>query len=558
MKKSLLGVASLIQIVLQIFCSQQTSVSSQGGGGSEVEIVGQVVFPGNVPAPFTQVKLIPENYNPALMGNVADSLIDTSDATGQYTFKNIQPGRYNIQALQLENRTRMLVFGIEVTSDDDTIFVPSDSLLTPGSVKLIPGIETAKGYVIIPGTDIARLIDGKESEILLDSVPAGKIPEIRFVTGSDSTAITKKDVLVKPSDTTIISNFSWNNKRSIYLNTTVSGAGVYSEVYDFPVLIRLTENNFDFSQAAENGEDIRFTSCNGTPLPHEIEKWDVAAGYAAVWVKIDTIYGNDSTQSIIMYWGNPDAQDYSNSKLVFDTASGFQGVWHLGDEQNDFIRDATFNRYDGSSPDTAQPLIGKGVIGNCRTFNGISDFITMNNTAESKINFPQDGYYSLSAWVSLDTIGIKSRCVLSKGYEQYYLRSSIFSADVIITTPLWEFVEFDGDEKVWEVTNIPVTEKQWAYLVGVRKGTQQYLYCNGEMVDSTIDMWFNESAVRKSSNDLNIGRFAEPIQIPFDQGFGYFKGSIDEVRIISTDVSPEWIRLSYMNQKSEDKLVVFK
>lgn len=557
MKNSPLGIAFLTFMLLMVFCSQQLSVNSQGGGGSEVEVVGQVVFPGNVPAPFTQVKLIPENYNPALMGDVADSLIDTSDATGKYTFNNVQPGFYNIQAVQLENRTRMLVFGVEITGD--TTFVPYDSLLEPGSLKLIPGMETAEGYVAIPGTDIARLVDGKESEILLDSVPAGKIPEIRFVTGKDSSVIKKQNVQVKSSDTTIITNFSWSNKRSVYLNTTGSGAAVFSDVYDFPVLIRLTENNFDFSQAADKGKDIRFTTRNGTPLQHEIEQWDGASRYAAIWVRIDTVYGNDSTQSIFMYWGNPDAQDYSNSKLVFDTASGFQGVWHLGDGQSDLIHDATLNGYDGSSPDTALPLIGEGAIGSCRIFNGISDFITMNNTAESKINFPQDGHYSISAWVSLDTIDTKSRCIVSKGYKQYYLRSSSFLLeDITNTTPLWEFVEFNGEEKVWEVTNSPVTEKQWVHLVGIRKGTQQYLYCNGALVDSTIDRWFNESAVRKSSNDLNIGRFAEEIKIPIDQGFGYFKGSIDEVRIISTAVSPEWIRLCYMNQKSEDKLVVFK
>ena len=556
MKNSPPGIVSLVLLMLMFFCSQQVSVNSQGGGGSEVEVVGQVVFPGNVPAPYTQVKLIPVNHNPAVKGDVADSLIDTSDANGQYTFKNIQPGIYNVQAVQLENRTRMLVFGVEVTGE--TTFVSIDSLQKPGSIKLIPGIETEEGYVTIPGTDIAKQFDVKESEILIDSVPAGKIPEIRYVTGRDSAVITKQNVLVKSSDTTIITNFTWDNKRSIYLNTTVSGAGVDSDVYDFPVLVRLTESNFDFSQAAENGKDIRFTSRNGTPLLHEIEKWDGASRHAAIWVRIDTVYGNDSTQSILMYWGNPDAQDYSNSKLVFDTASGFQGVWHLGDGPNDLIRDATYNGYEGSSPDTSTPSISEGAIGYCRTFNGTSDFITMNNTSESKINFPQDGYYSVSAWVSLDAIDIKSRCIVSKGYEQYYLRSSSFSVDIMTTSPLWEFVEFDGEEKVWEVTNSPVTEKQWVHLVGVRKGTQQYLYCNGALVDSTIDKWPNEIADRKSSNDLSIGRFAEVIQIPFDQGFGYFKGSIDEVRIISTAVSPQWIRLCYMNQKSEDKLVVFK
>jgi hypothetical protein len=38
----------------------------------------------------------------------------------------------------------------------------------------------------------------------------------------------------------------------------------------------------------------------------------------------------------------------------------------------------------------------------------------------------------------------------------------------------------------------------------------------------------------------------------------YFKGMLDEVRISSGACSADWIRLCYMNQKSDDALVVFK
>jgi hypothetical protein len=38
----------------------------------------------------------------------------------------------------------------------------------------------------------------------------------------------------------------------------------------------------------------------------------------------------------------------------------------------------------------------------------------------------------------------------------------------------------------------------------------------------------------------------------------FFIGCIDEVRVTSTAQSPDWIKLCYMNQKSDDLLVLFQ
>jgi hypothetical protein len=65
----------------------------------------------------------------------------------------------------------------------------------------------------------------------------------------------------------------------------------------------------------------------------------------------------------------------------------------------------------------------------------------MPNTANSKLDFSQDGYYTVSAWVYLDTLDGVSHCIVSKGYEQYYLRSTYISTNVLNIKPMWEFVE---------------------------------------------------------------------------------------------------------------------
>ncbi|HEX2956321.1 MAG TPA: hypothetical protein VHO70_05800, partial [Chitinispirillaceae bacterium] len=106
-------------------------------------------------------------------------------------------------------------------------------------------------------------------------------------------------------------------------------------------------------------------------------------------VNVDTIYGNNSTQSITMSWGNAENNGLSGSSVVFDTAAGFQGVWHLGETDGGLFNDATINKYHGTSADSSLPSTGEGVIGKCAIFDGKTDFITMPNTADSKLNFPE-------------------------------------------------------------------------------------------------------------------------------------------------------------------------
>jgi hypothetical protein len=535
---------------LAVLCAQ--SVQNNGGGGSEVEVVGYVYFLDDCPAPFTQVKLIPRDYDASASGAIGDSMIDTSDAKGRYAFRNVTPGKYNVQAVQLVQRTRMLFTGLEVAGD--TTVVPPEALLKPGTVRiLLPGKTVGEGRVTIPGTDIAVFVKGGSSEIMVDSVPAGRIPEIRYMI-NDTAVMTRKDVLVSPSDTTTIVNPSWKYVRRICLNTSASGAGVQEDVHEFPVLIRLTADNFDFTQTETKGEDIRFSTSRGGPLFHEIERWDPVAGRAEVWVKVDTVHGNDSTQSITMYWGNRATADSSNSAAVFDTAAGFQGVWHFSDRTGDPVRDATVNGYHGMSPDTARPQVAEGAIGNCRVFDGVADYITMPNTADGKLNFPEKGYYTVSAWVALDTLDGAPQLIVSKGYEQYFLRLTYFPSN----SPLWEFSEFSGTNS-WQACTTSATSRQWALVTGVRQGSRQLLYSNGVLVDSTPNSYPTDKYSRNTSNDLSIGKFLKAVNVQnIDDSYCFFKGSIDEVRMINAARSPDWVRLCYMNQRPDSRMVVFR
>jgi hypothetical protein len=187
------------------------------------------------------------------------------------------------------------------------------------------------------------------------------------------------------------------------------------------------------------------------------------------------------------------------------------------------------------------------------------DYITIPGTKDGKLNFPQDGNYTICAWALLDTSDGTSHCIVSKGYEQYYLRSTYINTTGRSEVPLWEFVEFAdvNGQGNWRPSTFPAECRQWSLLVGVRKGTRQLLYCNGVLVDSTTDIWKN-AVSRSTFNDLSIGRFSSPVSIPTPDGFCHFKGSIDEVRILNAPQSADWVRLCYMNQRPDNRLVVFR
>jgi hypothetical protein len=79
-------------------------------------------------------------------------------------------------------------------------------------------------------------------------------------------------------------------------------------------------------------------------------------------------------------------------------------------------------------------------------------------------------------------------------------------------------------------------------------------------VDNTTAIYPHPEAEinRDTINDFSIGRFMKEATYPANFGYCYFKGMIDEVRVSSIARSADWIKLSYMNQRSDDKLLQFK
>ena len=90
-------------------------------------------------------------------------------------------------------------------------------------------------------------------------------------------------------------------------------------------------------------------------------------------MKLDTVKGNDAKQYFNIHWGNAKAASDSNGPVVFDTARGHGGVWHLGEKAGNAaagFKDASPHGNHGTGGGLTDSSWTAGVIGGAQRFDG--------------------------------------------------------------------------------------------------------------------------------------------------------------------------------------------
>jgi hypothetical protein len=542
MKMKLICSFLLFMSILALDCTNLA-----GGNGSETTngyVVGKLLQDDGKPAMNTKVMLVTSNYDPVKNGPIADSLIDTTDESGSFKLRATDGELFNIEAFQPATGNRILLNDISVPKND-TNDIATHVLKKTGKIKcLLPFVkDSVDGYIYLPGT--TRFAEVENGKALIDSVPAGYIAVVSYSEGlgANKDSVIASDITVAAGNTTVIENTSvWKYSKTFHLNTTGSGADVAGNVTNFPVLIRLTNTNFDFSQTRVDGADLKFAKESGAPLPYEIERWDSGAQQAEVWVNIDTIYGNDDSHSYLMCWGNPSAVSASDGKSVFDTSLGFTGVWHLGETGNsnvDGYADATPNCANGQGTNMSAGTETQGIIGRGQNFQySLSQYITIKKEAEPK--FEITGDITVSAWINVAAWNTKWQAIITKGDNSWRLHRWNENGSI-------EFVT-EGptlNTATQGTTNISTGTNTWYYITGVYDGNNLYMYCNG--ISDTVPSPANGPDTITTANVM-IGENS-------DSTGRYFNGIIDEVRVEKAARNADWVRLCYMNQRQQDALV---
>jgi len=319
----------------------------------------------------------------------------------------------------------------------------------------------------------------------------------------------------------------WQHSGSLWILTTPEGANLPATASekDFPLLIRLDKETFDFSQAKAHGEDIRFSAV-GKPMAYQIEEWDAAKGSASIWVRIPLIKGN-ARQEIKLHWGKANAASESNGSEVFNESNGYATVMHLSDPLNS-VKDevGTLN------PVNVGGLACRGMIGQGLNFKyGRGGVIG----GEKITNYPAGNSPSSTEFWFKDNEkpGPWGSRFVSWGIEGY---GSKLLVGALSPLHIQAGMDCPGSIALGKWYHVAHTHS----ASGPDKGMDR-AYVNGRLVASAP----------------NVVNFKSPTRMYIAGWWRNWESDcdVDEVRISKVARSADWVKLEYENQQPQQTLV---
>jgi len=195
-------------------------------------------------------------------------------------------------------------------------------------------------------------------------------------------------------------NASWNYRREIAI--TSQGAG---DLTDYQIeIVHNFSSEYSAGKIQQYCEDLRFTYYNATSdteteIPYWIEECNLTANdNATVWIKVPFI-GNTSTETVYMYYGNPDATSESSTTNTFiREIDGVVGSWHFDEGSGTTAYDSSGNDNDGTLINGPTWVDGK--FGKALQYDGSDDYVEVPDS--TSLDIPEGSKISITAWVKAD------------------------------------------------------------------------------------------------------------------------------------------------------------
>jgi hypothetical protein len=316
---------------------------------------------------------------------------------------------------------------------------------------------------------------------------------------------------------------NWKHHGALPILTDAAGVDLpaTTTVEGFPLLVRLQGDWFPFAEAKPRGEDLRFTDGAGQVLPHQIESWQGGVGNAAVWVRIPRIVGQQR-QLLHLHWGKAEAPDASSGPAVFGEDNGYLTVWHLDDPTADATGKLT-GKDTGTKP-TA------GVIGAGRAFPGKAGIFAGDKIA----GFPTGSQpHSTEVWFRAAQ---PNASVVGWGNEQR-------QGKMVLQYRSPSHVRTDCYFSAGNVASRPFPAGEWVHVMHVYTGEGAKIYVNGEPAELPAGR----------AGPMNV---TSPARLWIGGWYHNYEyvGDIDEVRVSKVARSAAWAKLSYANQRPEQRL----
>jgi len=548
-------------ILLSGCLSDSATSRSPGTGEETTNGLSGIISDSKGPVADVDVSLFSENYHPLNEDNAWQVRMETTtDKNGQYQFENLLNGHYNVAAANSTDDLNVLLKRLHIESDTSHISAPEAILRPAGkvSISLNELNVSDSGYVYIPGTDFYAKITTENianGTKTFKGLPSGEYDKIMFTENpeEESYNILGSSIDIVSNTTATPGPFAaWSQSAEIVVNTSVDGANLKDDLFGFPLLLRLSADNFSFENTAPAGIDIRFAKQDDTPLPFEIEHWDHDGKSAAVWIGLDTVKSQNADQSIRMYWGNMNVQNKSNGPAVFDVNNGFSGVWHLSDNNQNFTITESSGQHFGIARERkteiqSADISTRGIIGG-----GI-------NLLEKRwVDLGHERDYlngqaaaTLSGWFNPDLNDeVMALINIGVGQEDSSIstRAGVeIAADSTVRVMGRALDTRTGNEKTFSADT--VKSNTWYYFTAIidYAADSLFIYLDGDL--NKIDRAMFTLGMTEATNSINSAIGSQEL------GGHYFYGQLDEMRVVKGVRSADWIKMCYETQRPGSDVV---
>jgi biopolymer transport protein ExbB len=248
----------------------------------------------------------------------------------------------------------------------------------------------------------------------------------------------------------------WPYRKQVTVDTSTTGVNVSGPIGRTPILIRLHSANFTFTEALENGADLRFVDADDkTPIPFHIESYDQKAGVATVWISVPALNGGEK-KTIWLYFGNKNAPVGEDVAGSFDP--DYMAVYHFSEGPGQPTADKTAN---GNNATNAPASVDDGsIIGRGGRFVGQGG-LTINPTPS--LAMTAGSPFTFSAWMKPDQLA---------GEQAIFVRGPM----VIGINSGLPFVAIGGARAS---ATVPVKQADWTHVGVIADGATLKIYVNG-------------------------------------------------------------------------------
>ena len=315
------------------------------------------------------------------------------------------------------------------------------------------------------------------------------------------------------------------------IKITVDHEQVGEDVTDFPMLVKITNNQKLFKNAKQDGHDLLFTSSDGiTKLDHEIEQYDADNQQLNAWVKVPKLLVTEDTV-LYAYYGNPTSEDQQKPTNVW---GGYMSVWHLNEDPVGQIKDVSSqqNYLASTGAMNQNDSSREGKIAQALKCDGTNDALL------GSLNSPVTGDLTMSAW-------FKTTATHSSAGRLLDLARSSTSGGFQITMnngATQGKIDTDNSGGTSGSFSPPMAvasnDGEWHFVTGRRTGTTYELFVDGRRIGSTGGTLQTYSYMYICDISESADRF--------------FNGIIDQITIIPTVRTGGWIKTEYNNQSDPE------